>query len=158
MALPHCQATAQQERGRMAAAPKRAQDELVKTWQVVFCVEKTRCVRKCEMSKMTWQACFSDDFLANDSTNLLTLEGAIKQWYNQRTPTSDNITKELIFCRIVLLCFVHGLFVLLQEQKPSYHRNQSALICPWAKICHGFWAVWGWLSSVIRQEYWQFTC
>lgn len=26
MALPHCQATAQQERGRMAAAPKRAQD------------------------------------------------------------------------------------------------------------------------------------
>ena len=104
----------------------------------------------------------------NDVTSLL-FRWFSRKWLNKSIdvggsheamvqPENSNITKELIFCRIVLLCFVHGLFVLLQEQKPSYHRNQSALICPWAKICHGFWAVWGWLSSVIRQEYWQFTC
>jgi len=59
MALPHCQATAQQERGRMAAAPKRAQDELVKTWQVVFCEE------------MAYTVCEEMCGVQNDVTSLL---------------------------------------------------------------------------------------
>ena len=104
----------------MAAAPKRAQDAKATKPRVAQSrtvgknmasrflnshTSYTRCVRKCEMSKMTWQACFSDDFLANDSTNLLTLEGAIKQWYNQRTPTSP---KSLSFVMLCYALFMQG--------------------------------------------------